>query len=387
MNIPVAELWLRPKIYTAYLNHLTPYALSMMKKIVFLLLFSIGWLLAPIHANAQKFQSENLFYILNSQSGITSFQKHAGQISMIVPDVYHIDEHGVLSGSVDPRIMDIAHKHQVKVMPIIASFDQKGIHHFLHNEEAVNRAIKMMLYIAQKYQYYGWQFDLENVNFLDADAYTAFYRKAAKKLHENGLKISMAVVKSYSPVPVPGNSAYNRWTYENWKGAFQIKKLAKIGDFLSFMTYDEHTALTPPGPVAGIPWMKKMADYLKSLKIPLDKISFGIPTYSDHWYPAWNEDKGAHSTRDEISYGQAQHLLKKHNAKLHWLNKQGVYFTHWTMPNGVFNWLFMEDARSFKKKLQLVPKYGFRGISVWVLGTEDPGIWKVLKKNTSPVHY
>jgi spore germination protein YaaH len=209
----------------------------MVRKFIPFLLF-IGCIWQPAHA--QKFQSENLFYITNSENGIESFGKHADQISIIVPASYHIDKYGVISGDTNPQIMKIAHENKVKVMPIIASFDQEGIHHFLDDSAAVQRAIKMMLYLAQKNHYYGWQFDLENVSFLDATAYTSFYRKAAKKLHQNGLKISMAVVKVYYPVPAPGNNPYNRWTYENWKGAFQIKKLAKIGDFLSFMTYDEH---------------------------------------------------------------------------------------------------------------------------------------------------
>jgi spore germination protein YaaH len=337
-------------------------------------------------AHAQKFSSENLFYITNSQNGIESFRAHADQVSIIVPATYHIDQYGVITGGINPKIIKIAHKNRIKVMPIIASFDQDGVHHFLSDSTAVHRAIKMMTYLAQKNHYYGWQLDLENVNFLDASAYTKFYRKAANQLHQNGFKISMAVVKAYSPVPLPGNSAYNRWTYENWKGAFQIKKLMQIGDFISFMTYDEHTALTPPGPVAGLPWMNRMAQYLKSLNVPMDKISFGIPTYSDHWYPTWDKSKGAHSSRSEISYADAQRLLKRHKAKLRWMPEQGVHYAHWMMPNGVFNWLFMEDAHSFKEKLKFVPEYGFRGMSVWVLGTEDPAIWKVLKNNVKAGH-
>jgi spore germination protein YaaH len=333
-----------------------------------------------------EFHSENLFYITNSGSGIESFRKHADQVSIIVPATYHIDKYGVITGGVNPQIMKIAHKHHVKIMPIIASFDQEGIHHLLSDSAAVQRAIKMMVYLAQKNHYDGWQFDLENVNFLDAAAYTAFYRKTANRLHQDGFKISMAVVKTYSPVPLPGNSAYNRWTYENWKGAFQIKKLVKIGDFISFMTYDEHTSLTPPGPVAGYPWMNRMAQYLKSLNVPMDKVSFGIPTYSAYWYPTWSKHKGAHSTHSGISYAHAKRLLKRHHAKLQWMAKQGVHYAHWMMPNGIFNWLFMEDRRSFETKLQFVPEYGFRGISVWVMGMEDPGIWKVLKEHVKTKH-
>jgi len=355
-----------------------------MKRKVAIFLFLICLIWNP--AYAQKFQSENLFYITNNKDGIKSFRKHADQITIIVPAAYHLDKYGVLSGEVNPEIIKIARKNHVKVMPLFSSFDQDGIHQMLNDSAAVQRAIYMMNYLAQKNNYEGWQFDLENIHLKDGAAYTEFFKKSAQALHKNDLKISMAVVKSDRPVPAPGNNSYNRFLYENWRGAFQIKKLVKISDFISFMTYDQHTALTPPGPVAGIPWMKKMANYLKSLGVSMDKISLGIPSYSDYWYPSWSAEKGAHSTRDEITYEHAQNLLDQHQAKTEWLTKQGVHYAHWSMPNGVFNWLFMEDAQSFAKKLQLVPKYNFRGFSVWVIGYEDPGIWKVLNKDVKTEH-
>lgn len=337
-------------------------------------------------AHAQKFNSENLFYITNSKDGIKSFREHADQISIIVPAAYHMDEHGVLSGEVNPQIMEIAHDHNVKVMPLFGSFDQDGIHKLLNDSIAVQRAIRMMNYLAKKNDFYGWQFDLENIHVRDGSAYTEFFRKTANALHKNGFKISMAVVKSDYPVPAPGNTPYNRYVYENWRGAFEIEKLVNIGDFISFMTYDEHTAETPPGPVAGIPWMKKMSEYLQSLDVPMDKISLGIPSYSDYWFPTWNEKKGGHSTRSEISYEHVRDLLKRYNADTQWMADQSVNYARWTTPNGVFNWLFIEDARSFGEKLKLVPKYGYRGFSVWVMGTEDPSIWNVLHKNVNTEH-
>lgn len=358
-----------------------------MEKTIIFLLFLIGWVWNPVGVQAQEFQSENLFYIMNIPNGIESFRQNADQVSIIVPATYHIDEYGVITGSVNPKIMKIAIAHNVQVMPIFSSFDQKGIHQLLNNEKTMERAIQHMIYLAQKNGYYGWQFDLEYMSFLDADAYTAFYKKAAKKFHRNGLKISVAVVRSYSPEPYPGNGAYNRYAYKNWTGVYQLKKLAKIGDFISFMTYNQHGSVTPPGPVAGIPAMKKAANYLKSLNISLEKVSLGLPSYSDHWYPTWEKGKGAYSTASQISYEQAKRLLERYNAKLHWMDKQGIYYAHWTMPNGVFNWIFLEDARSFGEKFKLVPQYGFRGISVWVMGKGDPGIWEVLKNKANPLKY
>ena len=41
--------------------------------------------------------------------------------------------------------------------------------------------------------------------------------------------------------------------------------------------------------------------------------------------------------------------------------------------------MWIEDARAFAAKLELVKKYQLRGYSVWVLGTEDPAVWSMSK--------
>jgi len=64
-----------------------------------------------------------------------------------------------------------------------------------------------------------------------------------------------------------------------------------------------------------------------------------------------------------------------------------VEYAYWPGANSVYNWLFIENARSFAEKLKLVRQYHFRGFSAWVLGFEDPGIWKVVQQQTRPVHY
>lgn len=349
-------------------------------------LFGLALLLVAAGASAQAYHAERLFYMTDTLASFQSFKAHAGQISIIVPATYHVDKFGTVYGAVDPRVLRIAAAHHVAVMPLIASFDQQGIHAFLNDPQARQRAIAIMLDDAQRYHYDGWQFDLENVHVTDGPAYTDFFRQAAKALHAHGLKISMAVVKAQQPEPAADTTGFSRYLYENWKGAFDFKQLAAIGDFLSFMSYDQHTSLTPPGPVAGLPWMRHLADYLLSLGISPDKISFGIPTYSDHWYATWSEQAGPHSMRDEISYRQAQDLLDRYQAKPQWMASAGETYAYWPGANDVYHWLFIVDARSFALRLKLVRHYHFRGFSAWVLGFEDPGIWKVLKQHTAAVH-
>jgi spore germination protein YaaH len=46
---------------------------------------------------------------------------------------------------------------------------------------------------------------------------------------------------------------------------------------------------------------------------------------------------------------------------------------------GVFHHAWLEDARAFMTKLELVRKHKLRGYSVWLLGSEDPATWKALR--------
>jgi len=334
--------------------------------------------------NAQTYRSENLFYMVGSQAGYESFVKHADQISIICPDVYQIDSAGVITGEVDRRVLELSQKKGIKVMPLFASFNQRGIHSLLTSEAARKEAIRLMLFYAREFHFYGWQFDIEGIYFADKDAYTSFFQQTADSLHKYGFAISSAVVKSEQPAPESSNPAYQRFLYENWRGAFDIPAIAAAGDFISIMTYDQHTSFTPPGPVAGIPWMKRIVAYLLNSGIPADKISLGIPVYSDYWFPTDGGITGPRSARDEISYAAAKDLLDRYQVSTEWMADQQVSYTHWE-AGGIFNWMFMEDARSFLPKLKLAPANHLRGISVWVLGSEDPEMWNVLKKEAVTV--
>lgn len=351
-----------------------------MKKIKsFLVPFPISLLFFVNSIQGQQYISENIYYLTNSPDSYESFLKNADQISIVCPAAYSIDSVGVISGNVDRRVLETAQQRGVKVMPLFATFDQNGIHDFLNNATARKEVIRLMLFFANLFHYYGWQMYLENIFFADKDVYTSFFKQSADSLHQHGLIISMAIVKSNQPAPETGNSPYQLYLYENWTGAFDIPSIAAASDFIPFMTYDQHIAYTPPGPVAGIHWFKGMLQSLLDLKIPLNKISLGIPVYSDYWFPSWNQSQGGYSTRDEISYARAKDLMDQYMVKPEWMPDQQVNYTRWEEA-GVFNWLFLEDAKSFGPKFMLAKEQHLRGISVWVLGAEDPEVWNVLKK-------
>ena len=85
----------------------------------------------------------------------------------------------------------------------------------------------------------------------------------------------------------------------------------------------------------------------------------------------------ARSYSRSFSHPEAMGLLERHNARLLWSEEQQVPYAFYS-NGGVFEWLFLEDARSFGAKLDLVEEYDLRGFSAWVLGSEDREIWQVL---------
>lgn len=326
----------------------------------------------PTRLHAQALEA--LWYSVGREESTQSFLAHAGEISIVSPQVFTFDTLGGISGAVDPRVVARAHEKGVKLVPLVMNpgFDQPTIHRILTTPDVRRRAIDNLVALCTRNHFDGLQFDIENVNVADRDALTAFMRESADALHRVRCSLSAAVVPRTSDDPGP--TSYHRWIYENWRGAYDYKALADALDFISYMTYAQHTGGTPPGPVAGYTWMEDALRFVLSLGVPPEKISLGIPSYSDWWYPTYDARSGARMRGSDISYAKATDLLARFAVTPTWDDRDKVWYAFWSNA-GVNEFLWMEDARAFAAKVELARKYKLRGYSVWVLGTEDPKVW------------
>ena len=145
------------------------------------------------------------------------------------------------------------------------------------------------------------------------------------------------------------------------------------------MTYSEHTRRTTPGPVAGMPWMREAVEYFLRF-VPPEKLSLGIPAYGGHWFTQYdpNSPSRASSTSESVNWTWGSALAERNGATIQWDPVQQVPFASYSV-GGINEWVFLEDSRAFKAKLDLAKEKKLRGFSVWVLGTEDERIWDVLK--------
>ena len=321
-------------------------------------------------------QPEALWYSVGGEQSTQGFLAHADKISIVSPQVFTIDSLGVIRGGVDPRVVSAAHAKGVKLVPLVMNpgFDQPTIHRILNVADARQRAISNLIALCRDNHFDGLQFDIENVNVADKDRLTSFMRESAVGLHRVGCTVSAAVVPRASDEPGPTN--YHKWIFDNWRGAYDYKALAESLDFLSYMTYAEHTGGSTPGPVAGYTWMEECVKFVLAQGVPPEKISLGIPSYSDWWYPSYDEKSGARMRGNDISYARVTELLQHAGVTPMWDDREKASFAMWSEA-GVYEHLWIEDARSFSAKLELVTKYHLRGYSVWVLGLEDPKVWSL----------
>jgi spore germination protein YaaH len=332
--------------------------------------------------NAQSL--ERLFYYVDKEDSYQSLLRNIDQITILGPQVYTVDSLGIVFGELDSRVLALAKTHHVKVMPLVVneSFNQPALRKLLADTAARARATKTLVELCRANAYWGIQFDIENVNIQDRDLLSAWYRETASALHRGGFTLSIAVV--HRTEENAGQTAYHRFLQDSWRAGYDLAALASAGDFISLMTYSENTRRTPPGPVASIEWMRANIDYFLKY-VPREKLSLGIPTYGDHWYT--REDRTiperARSWSETIGWSWGSGIAERHGASIQWDSVAHVPFAYFS-NGGVYEWLFLENAHSFRDKMDLARSYKLRGFSVWVLGPEDPAIWDYLKAQPKP---
>src|SRR4051812_48687418 len=255
---------------------------AMMKSIVSLLVLTI----AAGRASGQALEA--LWYSTPSEASTMSFLTHADQISIVSPQVFAFDRSGGIHGKIDPRVVQKAHEAGVKLVPLVMNpgFDQAIMHRILTVPGPRHTAVRAITALCRDNKFAGIQFDIENVHVKDKAAFTSFSKEVGDSLHGVGCTLSAAVVPRLSEDRGP--TTYHKWIFDNWRGVYDYKALADAMDFLSLMTYAEHTGGSTPGPVAGYRWVEDCLKYTLSLGVPPNKISLGLATYSDHWYPAWD---------------------------------------------------------------------------------------------------
>lgn len=302
------------------------------------------------------------YYLLDTAS-YNSLIQNSNSLTGIAPWSWGLDSYGDLHADFDSeslaQVLQFAGTRRIETYALIhnmfnGSFDSRIVSALLENDLARARAINQIRSTLKDWGLTGVNLDLENIPPSHRQALTDFVAELSSALHEEGLKVTMAIPAKTADDPAHGFS-----------GAYDYAELGKHVDQLVIMAYDQHYRTGPAGPIASIDWVEAVVKFATT-QVPAGKIVLGIPNYGYDWPKS--------GIASALTYDQTMQLAAAEGAHIRWHKEHKVpYFSY---GNGRQVWF--ENRYSIKYKLELANQYRLHGIALWRLGQEDPGIWNVI---------
>lgn len=228
----------------------------------------------------------------------------------------------------------------------------------LNSEQSRENFIKNLLKIAKEHQLDGINVDFESMKDEDRLIYTQFIRELAPILRNEGIKVS---VDMYFV------------SYIDRKG------IGAASDYVVLMGYDQRGGWSSEaGSISEISWVRNNIDALiNSSKIPPEKIILGVPFYTRLWTQRSGDTK---LTTKVYDMQDCQNFLKQNGLTATLDEKSGQNYAEYTKGNLTYK-LWLEDADSMLKRVEIVNDFNLAGISGWQKGLETDNVWEIIRNN------
>lgn len=293
-------------------------------------------------------------------------------VNVVSPTWFELtDAEGTLLNKADPAYVRWAHQRGYQVWGLVTNgFNPDWTTAVLSNYEKREKLAAQLIHYAHIYNLDGINIDFENVYLADKERLVQFVRELTPYLHEQGLTVSIDVtIKS---------------TAETWSMFLDRKALAEVVDYVAVMTYDEHWAASPKaGSVASLPWVE---NGLKGVleEVPADKLLLGVPFYTRLWTEAPQADGSVKVSSRALYMSGAQNWIKERNLTPVLDEASGQHYVEYKDPaDGNTYKMWLEDAMSMEKRIELVHKYDLAGVAAWRRGFELPEIWTTIDAGLS----
>lgn len=305
-----------------------------------------------------------------ADDSVQSYREHVDLITHISPCWYSMDKDGnIKSEERDaPDIIGLARTRGIAVVPLIANerFSPDVAHDVLLTEHTRRRAAETIASLVLGHGFDGINMDFEGA-FLkgDRDRYTMLVREIARLLRPHGKHVSVDVV-AQTKQPGPADTG--------WAQAYDYPGLAAVVDHLVIMGYDYSPSGGPPGPIAPLWWLQKVLDYALTC-VPKEKIVMGLPFYGRHW----TIEKGVPSHGRGLDAKRAREMLARPGVVPAWDERAACPVIRY-YDGETEHVVYYEDLESLRLKLELVRARGVDGVAFWRLGSEDPQMWEVVRR-------
>src|SRR5215469_11117479 len=300
------------------------------------------------------------FYVNWDPGSIVSLRLHLAHLTHLVPEWLVLKNgEGDIDDQSDPTVITIAKQANLPILALLTNYRDgwrsNEIHRILTSPGRTADFIANTRANLEEHHFAGVNIDFEELNARDRAPLARFMQALTNDLHAHGYIVSEDV-----PVDDP---------------AYDLKSLGNIVDYLVPMIYDEHYENGEPGPIASESFFENHLDRIAKLVKP-EKVVAGLGAYGYDWEIG---GRGSH----EVTFGQVMAAGGTSHGSVEWDQTAENPVLRYD-SGGVRHELWFLDAVTALNQTIAVGDEGFRGVGVWRLGAEEPGLWTVLKREAWP---
>jgi spore germination protein len=193
-------------------------------------------------------------------------------------------------------------------------------------------------------------------------AFTAFVGELCPALRAAGKACSVTVMPRTS-------GRFTVWRGKLMPAVYAYKPLAARADEIRVMAYDQHALAHGPGPIAGLPWVRRIVRYAVAT-MPSAKVRLGVPTYGRDF----SDGSSVSLTRDA-----ATELAERRGVTPRWSSKQAeATFTY--RRAGVRHTVWFSSPRAVARRTRLAQRRGLAGVVYWAAGLAHSGTWTAVRR-------
>ena len=319
---------------------------------------------APVYKNTSVSGKIVLgWHQVTSQDGNNTFDSVVAKtkgLNVISPTWFSLtDNDGNYRSLASKDYVNKAHAKGLQVWGLVDNFSKDvQTETLLASTSTRRKLIDSLIADAEKYGLDGINLDFESLKTEAGVHYIEFIRELSIPCRQKGIILS---VDNY--VPARYNSFYN------------LKEQGIVADYVIMMGYDEHFAGGDPGSVASISYVKNgIAGMLED--VPKEKLINGVPFYTR----LWTEAADGTITSRALGISEAKKWIENNQVELTWQSDTAQYYGEIQTNDGA-QFLWMEEERSLKEKMNVIRQNDLAGVACWKLGFEDSAAWDSIQWN------
>lgn len=290
--------------------------------------------------------------------------KDTGKDNLTTNDVADMAKINENVGEQGVKYINWAHQNNYKVWAKVSNETlSTTIDEFsciINDYELRNVMINDILAYAQRYKLDGINLDFEYMYKEDNEAFSRFIIELAPQLRDKGICLSVDVT-----APDGG---------DNWSLCYNRKLIGDVADYIVFMGYDQN-GTTKIGTTSGYNWLElNINKFINNDGVNPEKIILGLPFYTKLWQTKNGETiKGISVGMNSVDNSIPASATKD------WLEDVQQYYVQYDQ-NGYTYKMWIEDEKSFSRKMDLVNDYNLAGAGYWRKGLESASVWNIIKE-------